>query len=325
MLYKIATDEDFQFDQLKLYPLDIVPYTDFYDEFKRGLIKLYSEKLYVMPIFDKFLLAIYNILMWFNIFLPFFLHFKCKRPKVFSGKKYAKPYTVMHELLLWFKTIVPPWIRINRLKRDIPSQYIEGGNEDVSMRQVIHTEMKLRDLKCMCIRCREVKKQKIDPKIAKLFTTIYRSSGGTEYFISYETIDRSVLFGFLRLRFNDNNDNVIFDELLNAALIRELHVYGQTISVSDKSSKDTTSQHKGFGTRLLNAAFNISRKHAYDKIAVISGVGVRNYYRKFGFVDEPHFLVKYFTDDNSFSEINEDIPIIIDYRTNIIDYNTTII
>lgn len=315
MFLKVASHEDFQFDQIKNYPLDILKdAVDLHDEYMRGLIELYSEVPHVISYWDKFLLMIYNILIWFNMLLPSFLKFKLKKPNVFSGKKYSKPYTKIYEILIWFETIIPPWIRINRVKRDNPSQYIVGGSKDGSMRQVIDNEMKLRDLRCMDIRSREVKKQKIDPQLAKLFVTIYRASEGTEFFLSYETIDRSILFGFLRLRFNDNNNYVYFDELLNAALIRELHVYGQTVSVNDKTQKDTSSQHKGFGTKLLNMAFKISKENGYNKIAVISGVGVRNYYRKFGFTDEPHFLVKTFAADESFVEFEKEKPIIIDCR-----------
>lgn len=157
----------------------------------------------------------------------------------------------------------------------------------------------------MDIRNREVKKRDIDISLAILKIRKFESSGGDEYFLTFETEDEKILFGFLRLRLTKNAGNLMygegdeatytFPELKDTALIRELHVYGQVKKVSQKKKESdvyNTAQHSGFGRRLLAKAEEISLENGYNKIAVISGVGVKNYYRKFGFEDEANFLTK---------------------------------
>lgn len=202
-------------------------------------------------------------------------------------KPYGEEKDLLNNLLIDVKVKVKPWVRINRVVRDIPMQYIKGGMHDVSGRQTIEKEMKKRNLKCRCIRCREVKKQVITEE-AVIKVRKYEASGGIEYFVSFETEDESVIFGFLRLRINGMN-NSFFAELNDSALIRELHVYGTVVKVNDKSDK---TQHKGYGRKLLQKAYEISRECGYNKIAVISGNGVKNYYRKDGFVDGEYFMLK---------------------------------
>lgn len=206
----------------------------------------------------------------------------------YGGDKENKLY----DLLIKLMEIVPPWVRLNRIIRDIPNQYIMGGNDNTSMRQDLDREMKKRGLYCMDIRNREVKNKDIDSSLSVLKMRVYHASEGIECFLSYETEDEKILFGFLRLRFpSDKEENSIFPELEGCSLIRELHVYGQVKKVGDKDDNHKH-QHKGMGTKLLEKAFEISIEHGYKKIAVISGVGVKNYYRRFGFEDEEYFMTK---------------------------------
>eukprot|EP01090_Pellita_catalonica_P022626 TRINITY_DN886_c0_g1_i1.p1 TRINITY_DN886_c0_g1~~TRINITY_DN886_c0_g1_i1.p1 ORF type:complete len:253 (-),score=35.72 TRINITY_DN886_c0_g1_i1:142-900(-) len=207
-----------------------------------------------------------------------------------------------------------PWVRNNRIQRDIPTTWIIGGNKVSNLRQIIQIEMKKRGLKCMCIRCREVGRRrsnrnnisKADEKEIEreneLGTDVpvkvvrdYEASNGHEYFISYETTcDEQLLFGFIRLRLSDQAGAGVqkFEELKGCALIRELHVYGQMRAVGTQADAQDTSQHYGFGTKLLNHAEELCREKGWKKLAVIAGVGVKNYYRKRGFKDGQYYLIK---------------------------------
>jgi len=277
---------DYLIDQCKIYTTEVTPYTKLREEFEKGLHISYSTEL-----------------------VP--------NPYVYQNKnrKGTQEWSKVHEILMYAKQHVPKFVRLNRIVRDIPGQYILGGMSDVSARQVLQMEMTRRNLICKCIRCREVKKQKIDPALAVLMTYKFESSRGVEYFLSFETPDELILFGFLRLRLSKNSGKMIimkddeialsktvFLELENTALIRELHVYGTTTAVrrdGDQSisvieDDDQHHQHVGFGTKLLHEAFRIAECEGYKKIAVISGVGVKNYYRKFGFEDNGNFMLKFF-------------------------------
>ena len=142
--------------------------------------------------------------------------------------------------------------------------------------------MKQSGTPCRCIRCREVRGDDKSVGKAELVIRTYEANEGLEYFISFETPDRMTIFGFVRLRITDNAGAHIFPELKQAGLIRELHVYGQMIPTE---SKDSTchAQHTGFGKQLMAKAEEIAAQHGKTKLAVISGVGVRGFYRKLGF------------------------------------------
>ncbi|HNZ86069.1 MAG TPA: tRNA uridine(34) 5-carboxymethylaminomethyl modification radical SAM/GNAT enzyme Elp3 [bacterium] len=213
--------------------------------------------------------------------------------KMFKDCSYV-PYTKneLLDLLVDVKTkLIPYYVRINRLIRDIPKESIIGGNDITNLRQNIEREMKLRHLKCKCIRCREIKDKKIKLKDIKLFIEKYSASNGTEFFISYENYERNKLYGFLRLRFNKNSKDNIFPELKNCSIVREIHVYGKLVAHNKKASSSST-QHTGFGKKLMQEAEKISRENKYKKIAVISGIGVREYYRKLGYKLQGEYMVK---------------------------------
>lgn len=208
------------------------------------------------------------------------------------------------ELLMDVKAQVHPWIRLNRVIRDIPSQYILGGMDEPNLRQVICNRMIRAGKPCKCIRCREVKTDDQAISVAELVVRKYRANDGDEYFLSFETPDRTKICGFARLRITQDPGAGIFPELEGAALIRELHVYGQLVAAGAKNKKvvadddeTTQAQHIGFGTQLMNKAEEIARAQGYKKVAVIAGVGVRNFYRRLGFEveGEGELMIKHLT------------------------------
>ena len=251
----VINHPDWQADQWKIYPCEVVPWTRLKLEYENGAYKTYGDQ-----------------------------------------DMDHRKHTPLIDLLIDVHANVKPWVRLNRVVRDIPTDYISGGNYDISMRQKIDNAMKRRGLYCMDIRNREVKKRNISTDEAVLRVRTYEASGGTEYFLSFETADERILFGFLRLRLSPNaGAGGVFPELENTALIRELHVYG---SVKKVGKGEVGVQHSGFGRKLVNAAFDIAAQHDYTRIAVISGIGVKNYYRKFGFEDEGAFMIAPVEKDN---------------------------
>jgi len=208
--------------------------------------------------------------------------------KWLKAKKYH-PYSdkKLIEVLKKFKAVIPRYVRISRLIRDIPSHHIQAGNKITNLRQVIQQEMFAEKKKCRCLRCREIghtklEKEDLKRSTPKLFVEKYKSSGGKEYFLSFEDKKRCVVFAFCRLRIDRRG--------LYPALIRELHTYGQTLTIGEK--KRSASQHKGWGKKLMMEAERLARKNHCSKIAVISGVGVRDYYRRLGYKLENTYLVK---------------------------------
>jgi ELP3 family radical SAM enzyme/protein acetyltransferase len=201
----------------------------------------------------------------------------------------------LEDVIIHAKKLMKPWIRINRVIRDIPVISIEGGISCPEMRQRIEKKMKENNLFCRCIRCREIKLQKVHPNDVVLKIRKYLSSGGEEYFISYETIDEKILLGYIRLRLNSNY-NMTVPFLKNCALIRELHVLGKHTGIGNNSSNSI--QHTGYGKKLLRKAEEIAFSKNYNMIAIISGVGVREYYRKHGYNLENTYMVKYHNNYN---------------------------
>lgn len=212
-----------------------------------------------------------------------------------AGKFKAYPTEELVRILKKFKaTMVPRYCRISRLIRDIPGQYIENGNKVTNLRQVIQDELKKEGRVCQCLRCREVGHvdiTKIKNLTPKLFVDAYETNGGTEYFISFEDPKRQVVFAFCRLRIN----NRAIEQSNNApfpAYIRELHTYGQLVGIGKRERK--ASQHTGLGKKLVKEAERIAKKVKIKKLAVIAGVGVRDYYRHLGYRLEKTYLVKKF-------------------------------
>ncbi len=321
MFDQVLNDPDLQVDQWKIYPCEVTPWT---------VIKKWFDEGSYVPYGEQDLL----------------------------------------DVLIYGKSRVHPWIRLNRVVRDIPSQYILGGVNNPSMRMNVHEELARRGLYCPCIRCREIKSEGalVKESDSELMIRKYRASGGDEYFISVEAKleGRKAILGFVRLRlvdwksiepsedaYGNDDDNAggdngngeeneiqngnghrrdnerngsrsvmrskspfarqktstaakarararararqsgyvdeddecvvpeLYEELKDHALIRELHVYGQLIPTKDVKASDA--QHTGLGTRLMHEAERIAKENGFTKVAVISGVGARGFYRKIGY------------------------------------------
>jgi ELP3 family radical SAM enzyme/protein acetyltransferase len=232
----------------------------------------------------------------------------------------------LKNVLIYYKERVPKWVRIQRLVRDIPKQSIEAGYEGMSnLRQVIQEEMTKNGKVCNCLRCKEIGDNMDHLNSVSLVVEKYEASGGIEYFISIEAHSKfsfmdyvsyfmfliyyfyNVLFGkkvwwsgnlktyaanigFCRLRIDPNPGSGKIKELNGCALIREVHVYGQAVNVG---SSGVSGQHNGFGQKLVKTAEEISKQHNFNKVAVIAGVGVREYYKnKCGYYLEGTYMVK---------------------------------
>jgi elongator complex protein 3 len=186
-------------------------------------------------------------------------------------------------LILEFKKIVPKYTRIMRIQRDIPTYLTEAGVDKTNLRQYIHSLMKQKNIKCNCIRCSEIKNNKIKGKV-NLKVIEYNASKGKEFFIYLENNDK--LIGFLRLR---KPSQFLRKELKDSFIVRELHIYGTSTSLLQKGQI----QHKGYGKILLKKAEQITKKQT-KKLVIISGVGVRNYYKKLGYKLQGPYMVKGF-------------------------------
>lgn len=202
-----------------------------------------------------------------------------------------KPYTEAEliDLLSEIKPTVPRFCRINRVIRDIPSTHVVEGNRNTSLRQDVALEMKKRGTVCQCIRCREIRKGKIDDRNLVLQDQVYKAGWSEEHFLSYNTQDDHIL-GFLRLSLPDINHFFPAAELQDAAIIREVHVYGQSIEVGGEASG--SAQHRGLGSNLIEKAVQIALSKGYQKLTVISAVGTRQYYALRGFELGELYMVK---------------------------------
>lgn len=210
--------------------------------------------------------------------------------KWFKSGKY-KPYSdkVLFNLLVKIKQTFPPYVRVNRLIRDIPSTSIEAGSKISNLREMVQREAIKQGTPCQCIRCREIRGNDFNLKNVKLIEREYPASDGREIFLSFKDTKQNKILAFLRLRLPTKPNNKLFKALKNSAIIREVHTYGHVVKLDEKS-KDA--QHIGFGKRLMKRAEQIASKNNYEKMAVISGVGVRGYYKKLGYRLEEGYMVK---------------------------------
>ncbi len=203
-----------------------------------------------------------------------------------------RPYTTeqLIDLIADVKTTIPRYCRVNRVIRDIPSTNVVEGNRRTSLRQDVHDEMKRRGTRCECIRCREVRGKQVDPELLKLDDLIYDADHAEEHFISYNAPDEK-LAGFIRLSLPSKDaPQTQLNDLDGAALIREVHVYGQSLPVGEE--KTGAAQHAGLGTNLLHQADQIAKENGFQRMAVISAVGTREYYLERGFERGELYLVK---------------------------------
>ncbi len=211
------------------------------------------------------------------------------------SKGQYQPYSDQRliKFLVKVKQKIPYYCRIIRIYRDIPSPQIMAGSKISNLRQVIAKELKRRGKKCLCIRCREVKGDFSPKQNLKIFRQDYAASGGEEIFLSYEDRKRQKLYALLRLRLiktEETGSPPSFPALKNAAMIREVHTYGEALGFNEKTK--TSPQHRRLGKQLMKEAEKIAIKHGFKKIAVIAGIGSRNYYRRLGYRLQNTYLVK---------------------------------
>ena len=289
MFYEANYNPDLQFDDIKIYPTAVVKTFDDKHIVKSKIYEMYQA----------------------GEFTPY------------SEKNLQD----LIDVCIYYKTQINPWVRIQRLVRDIPSTDIAAGYNKISnLRQIIHTQMKEKNLRCYCIRCNEIGEKEHDNYTPLLVVRKYQASHGIEYHISIEAHSMLLfqkffyyctilwnlilllitnkqyywggdlhtyvgLYGFLRLRFDPEAGGDFIPEINHCALIREVHVYGTAMGVGSEGSG---SQHRGYGKLLMKVAEEISVENKYTKIAVISGVGTREYYRnKCGYHLEGTYMMKY--------------------------------
>jgi ELP3 family radical SAM enzyme/protein acetyltransferase len=296
MLMESITNPDLQFDDVKIYPTAICQSN------------------------DPNLIITSDIATWY---------------KEGSYQPYSeRNLQELIDVLMEYKTSIQPWVRIQRLVRDIPSVSIEAGYQKYSnLRQMIQDQMKEKGWTCQCIRCMEIDDSLHDSvttndpiQIPLLVVRPYEASDGLEYFISYEMYPESVtstwefrktvllknlpfyslfqqkyhawsgsssrtsIIGFCRLRIDQNAGSSIIPELKGHGLIRELHVYGSSLSICNSEKK---TQHTGYGKRLMQVAEEIIASHGMNSSAVIAGVGTREYYKnKCGYELKGTYMVK---------------------------------
>lgn len=203
-----------------------------------------------------------------------------------------QPYTQeeLIQLIADIKSTIPEYCRVNRVIRDIPSTHVVEGNKRTSLRQDVSAELKKRGQVCRCIRCREVKTQQVDISTLKLNDLVYIPSQAEEHFISFDTPDDK-LAGYLRLSLpTRESPQLDWADLQDAALIREVHVYGQSLAVG--AEKTGAAQHIGLGTALLLEAEKIARTKGFTKMAVIAAIGTRLYYESRGFKRGELYMIK---------------------------------
>jgi elongator complex protein 3 len=236
---------------------------------------------------------------WLKIY-PCLVCKTAKLYKIWQKGKY-KPYSdkKLIELLIKIKRILPYWVRLTRLLRDIPAQKIIAGCKISNLREVIQAKMKEKGYQCECIRCREIGEDYNPEEKVNLFRQDYDASGGKEIFLSYESKNRKHLYSLLRLRIPSqffSKEKHFIPVLENSAIIREIHTYGQELPIArgkTPSSLRISPQHKGLGKKLIKEAEKIAKKEfGLNKIAVISAIGVREYFRDIGYNLKDEYMIK---------------------------------
>ena len=230
------------------------------------------EELFKNPDFQPDLLKIY----------PCALLKETPLYKWWKTGKY-KPYTEKQliNLVKSIKKLIPYYVRIQRITRDIPSKTIVAGPAKISnLRQILAEKIKGEGWRCKCIRCREVKGDYNPKEKIYLFRENYNASGGKEIFLSFENKNRTKLYSLFRLRITSQK----------TAIIREIHTYGPLVPIAEKK---LAPQHRGLGKKLIKEAEKITKKEfKLNKIAVISGIGVRNYFSKLKYKLKETYMVK---------------------------------
>jgi elongator complex protein 3 len=206
-----------------------------------------------------------------------------------------QPYTddTMVDLIVAIKSLVPGYVRISRVLRDIPSKFIVAGLKD-SLRDIVREKMKNEGVSCRCIRCREYGHRARtggaigEPRLVRMD---YTASGGQEIFLSFED-DNDTLFSILRMRLQPHPVPVLSGPGGNYAVIRELHVFGPEVPLNEQRAE--AAQHKGLGRALLREAERIARdEFRARQLVILSGTGAKEYYRReFDCLPRGDYMVK---------------------------------
>ncbi len=211
----------------------------------------------------------------------------------YEGRYQPYDNDTMINLTADIKSIVPRYVRISRVLRDIPGKFIVGGLKD-SLRDIVKQRMEVQGIECKCIRCREYGHRARDgweigePQMARMD---YQASGGKEILLSFED-ENETLFGLLRMRIQSRPiPGLGLDSNGNLAIIRELHIYGPEVPLSERL--EGTAQHQGLGKELLREAERTAAaEFGAPQMVVLSGVGAKEYYREFGYSSQGAYMVK---------------------------------
>jgi len=210
-----------------------------------------------------------------------------------------EPYTLEEyvRLIAEVKKMVPPWVRIQRIQRDIPATVIEAGPKKSNLRELVQARLAAEGARCRCIRCREVGLKALkegilpDPADVKLVEYREEASGGLDLFLSFEDVKRDILIGYVRFRVPSEHAHRPEVREAPSAIIRELHVYGPMVPVG--SRKPDGWQHRGYGAKLIAEAERIAREE-FDarKMLILSALGVKRYYAQFGYRPDGPYVSK---------------------------------
>jgi elongator complex protein 3 len=192
--------------------------------------------------------------------------------------------------------MVPPWVRIMRVQREIEPKDIVAGPKNGNLRQVVLDKLHKMGLRCKCIRCREVGLQRRFLSWDDIVKNRndFSASNGHEIFLSYESKDKLTILGFLRLRIimNPIRKELKEGEDKTAAIVRELHIYGQMLDIGKRATSQSF-QHKGYGAQLMKEAEVIAKdEFGAKKLSVISAIGTREYYMRLGYVKNGPYMSK---------------------------------
>ncbi len=212
-----------------------------------------------------------------------------------------RPYSTEEaaDLILEVKRMVPEWVRIMRIQRDIPAYLISAGVDKSNLRQIVQERLRRLGLRCRCIRCREVGHRMLrdnvepDPDNVEVVTRRYRASEGEEFFISVEDLENDILIGYLRLRIPSGKEHRPEISEKRSSLVRELRICGPLVPIHQHSGE--AYQHRGYGALLLMRAEEISVERGVEKILVTSALGTKQYYKRLGYRHDGPYMSKELT------------------------------
>lgn len=254
MLQKVFLSQDFQADYVKIYPCLDITHTRIRKWKEEGIWNSYAEE---------------------------------DSEKLIDLLVYAK------------RQLIPEHVRINRIQRDFPQESLSNDflgfkskTHKTNLRQLLDQKMKRIGISCRCIRCREIKNDRFSTRDLRLRVKLYTASDGIEYFISFVDRKSDKILAFLRLRLPSERRLPSILLPFNTALVRELHVFGFINAVGQKSDGIRSVQHLGLGKMLIRKAETISYASGFQNLSIISGIGVRSYYRKLGYGLSKTYMVK---------------------------------